>query len=138
MDRLVLLKFNDQPNAAEAACPGDVQASLQQTLFTNAPYLHMDLRVCITAGETAEAESQVLLKYMASLTEQGQPWTSGPLCSTQGHPTALQPEFSSLATPGADPFLGPSASQLPLRALRDWHSIENPNFNSLWPQSRCI
>ena len=94
--------------------------------------------MCISAGDTSEADRQVLLKYVASLTEQGQPWTSGPLCSTQGHPTALQPEFVGLATPGAGPFLGPPASQHHPRALGDWRSIGNPNFNGLWPQSRCV
>ena len=93
----------------------------------------------------------MLLNYMTSLSEQGQPWTSGalcstqgqpwtsgPLCCTQGQPTALQPEFAGLATPGADPFLGPPASQLPPRVLGDWRSTGNPNFNGLRPQSRCV
>ena len=60
----------------------------------------------------------MLLNYMTSLTQQGQPWTSGPLCSTEGHPTALQPEFAGLATPCAGPFLGPPASQLPPAGAR--------------------
>jgi hypothetical protein len=94
--------------------------------------------VCISAGGTSEADRQVLLNYMASLTKQGQPWTSRPLCSTQGHPTALQPEVAGLATPGAGHFLGPPASQLPTRVLGDWRSIGNPNFNGLRPQSRCV
>lgn len=91
----------------------------------------------ISAGGASEADCRVLLNYMTSLTGQGQPWTSGQLCSTEGHPTALQPEFAGLAAPGADPFLGTPASQLPPRALVDWRSVGNASFNDFRPQSRC-